>query len=135
MNSYSWQIFQESQCALFFKALSDNTRNDFSGHYKKHQVDTEEKQKLVPGSEMRRKYVVKKKRGYKKRGKISLLGEVVKVWKCSKHPTKLPLYWLKSINLFLTVKILSNPVSMKLHNGLAIKSIERKVNKIALSTH
>ena len=51
---------------------------------------------------------------------MSLLREAVKVWQCSKHPNNRPLYLLKSINLFLTVKILLNPVSIKLQNGLVI---------------
>ena len=82
-------------CIVFESTLSDNTRHDFSGHNKKHQVEIEEKLKLVPGSELRKKFVVKKKID-----KISFLREVVKVWQCSKHSRKLPLYWLKRINLF-----------------------------------
>ena len=62
----------------------------------------------------------------RKRVKISLLGEVVKVWQSSKHPIKLPLYWLKSIDLFLMVKILLNPVTIKLKNGLVIKVLKEK---------
>ena len=58
------------------------------------------------------KELVKKKEDIKE-AQISLLKEVVKVWQCSKHPTKLSSNWLKSINLFLTVKILSNNVSIK----------------------
>ena len=48
-------------CIIFESTLSDNTRHDLSGHYKKHQVEIEEKQKLVHGSELRKTYVVKKK--------------------------------------------------------------------------
>ena len=62
-------------CIVFESTLSDDKRHEFSRHYEKHQVGIEEKHKLVPGSELLKKYVVKKKRG-----KISLLGEVVKVW-------------------------------------------------------
>ena len=47
-------------CNLFESTLSDNTRHDLSGHNKKRQVEIEE-QKLVPGSELQKKYVVKKK--------------------------------------------------------------------------
>ena len=89
-------------CIVFESTLSDSTRHDISGHHKKHQVEIEEKQKLVPGSESLTKYVIKKKKRIYEIGKISLLGEVVKVWQCSKHPTKLPMYWLKNMNLFLT---------------------------------
>ena len=64
---------RKPMCIVFESTLSDNTRFDFSGHHKKHQVELEEKQKLVPGSELRKTYAVKKNRGYK-RGKIHLFG-------------------------------------------------------------
>ena len=51
----------------FQSILSDNTRHNFSGSYEKHQVEIELKQKLVNGCELLKKYVVKKKRGYRKR--------------------------------------------------------------------
>ena len=59
-------------CIVFENIISDNTRHDFSRHYEKHQVEIEEKQKLVPGSDLQKKYVVKKKRS-----KIFFLREVV----------------------------------------------------------
>ena len=43
------------------------------------------------------------------------------------------LYWLGNINLFLTVKILLKPCLNKMTKWFGDKSIERKVNKIALS--
>ena len=52
----------EPMCIVFESTLSDNTRHDFSGHYKKHQVKIEEKRKLVAGSELQKTYVAKKKR-------------------------------------------------------------------------
>ena len=54
-------------CIVLKSTLSGNTRHILSGHYENHQVEIEEKHKLVPGSELRKKNVVKKKRGYKKR--------------------------------------------------------------------
>ena len=59
-------------CIVFESTLSDNKRHDFSGHYEKHQVEIEEKLNFVPGSELQKKHVVKKKRiqrGYKKEAK------------------------------------------------------------------
>ena len=36
-------------CIVSESTLSDNTSHDFSGHYENHQVEIEEKHKLVPG--------------------------------------------------------------------------------------
>ena len=48
-------------CIVFGRTLSDDTRHDLSGHCKKHQVEIQEKHKSLPGSELRKRYVVKKK--------------------------------------------------------------------------
>ena len=42
-------------CIVFESTLSDNTRHDFSGHYKRHQVEIKEKLKFLPGSEFEKK--------------------------------------------------------------------------------
>ena len=54
-------------CIVCESTLSDYRRYDLSRHYKKHQAEIEEKQKLVPGSELRKDYVVKKKETITKR--------------------------------------------------------------------
>ena len=46
-------------CIVFESNLSDSTKHDFSEHHMKHQVEIEEK-KLLPGSELLKKYVVEK---------------------------------------------------------------------------
>ena len=48
-------------CIVCESTLSDYRSYDLSRHYKKHQAEIEEKQKLVSGSELRKDYVVKKK--------------------------------------------------------------------------
>ena len=48
-------------CIVCESTLSDYRRYGLSRHYKKHQAEIEEKQQLVPGSELRKAYVVKKK--------------------------------------------------------------------------
>ena len=56
-------------CIVFESTLTDNAGHDLSRHHKKHHVEIEYKHKLVPGSELRINYVVKKKSGYKKEAK------------------------------------------------------------------
>jgi len=50
-------------CIVCESTCSDYRSYDNSRHYtcKKHQAEIEEKQKLVPGSELRKKHAVKKK--------------------------------------------------------------------------
>ena len=48
-------------CTVCESTLSDYRSYDLSRHYRKHQAEIEEKQKLVPCSELRKDYVIKKK--------------------------------------------------------------------------
>ena len=54
-------------CIVCETKFSDNRRNDLSRHYKKHQAEIEGKLKLLPGSDLRKEYVAKKKEDIKKR--------------------------------------------------------------------
>ena len=54
-------------CIVCESTLLDCRRHDLSRHYKKRQAEIEEKQKLVPGSDLRKDYVVKKKETITKR--------------------------------------------------------------------
>ena len=54
-------------CVVCKSTLSDYRNYDLNRHYKKHQAEIEEKQKLVLGSELRKDYVVKKKKTTTKR--------------------------------------------------------------------
>ena len=107
-------------CVVCESTLSDYRSYDLSRHYKKHQAEIEEKQKLVSGSELR-KYCALRKRKLQPRGKICSQRRVVIVQQCSKYPTKLPSCWLKKHSLSLTVKKLLSSVSKNLHNMLVIK--------------
>ena len=42
---------EKPMCIVFESILSDNTTHDISGHHKKHQVEIEEKHKLLPDSQ------------------------------------------------------------------------------------
>ena len=48
-------------CIVCESTLSDYRSCDLSRHFKKHQAEIEEKQKLVPRSELRKDYVANKK--------------------------------------------------------------------------
>ena len=53
-------------CIVCETTFSDNRRNDLSGHYKKLQAEIERKLKLLPGSDLRKEYLAKKKDVIKK---------------------------------------------------------------------
>ena len=56
----------------------------------------------------------------------------MKVWQCSKHRTKLPLYWLRRIDLFSDGEDIVMPCIHKITTWVG-KRTEIKVNEIALS--
>ena len=64
----------ESVNVHYVSTLSNNRRRDISRHYEKHQGEIEEKQKLVPCSELRIEFLVKKKRIRKRRNLCSMFG-------------------------------------------------------------
>ena len=107
-------------CIVCESTLSDYRRYDLSRHYKKHQAEIEEKQKLVPGSELRKDYVVKKKETITKRQSL-FVKKSCDSSAMLKVSYEIALDWLKNISLSLTVKKLLSPVSKTLHNMLVKK--------------
>ena len=123
MNSYALLVHQEYQLALFFNALTQIAHDMTSGHYDKHLDEIYEKQKLVSGYELRKKYLVNKMR---ENHLVKRNCESLAMLKASYYNT---FVLARCIDLFLTVKILLNSVSIKLQNGLVINVLKETLTK------
>ena len=114
------------------KAFSQITEVDLSRHYKKHQAEIEEKQKLVPGSEIRKEHVVKKKEGITKRQSLF-------VKKSGYNFAMLELSYeiafvlAKKHKPFSDAEEIVKPCLQKFAPRLGDESLERKVSEVALS--
>ncbi|XP_076346237.1 general transcription factor II-I repeat domain-containing protein 2A-like isoform X1 [Tachypleus tridentatus] len=119
-------------CIVCESTLSENRRHDLSRHYKKHQVEVEEKQKLMPGSELRKEYVVKKKEDMKKRRNLFVKRscESLAMLEAS---YEIAFVLAKKHMPFSDGEYIVKPCLQKFAKCLGDKSIERKVNEIALS--
>ncbi|XP_076311275.1 SCAN domain-containing protein 3-like [Tachypleus tridentatus] len=119
-------------CIVCESTLSDNRRHDLSRHYKKHQVEVKEKQKLMPGSELHKEYVVKKKENMKKRRNLFVKRscESLAMLEAS---YEIAFVLAKKHMPFSDGEYIVKPCLQKFAKCLGDKSIERKVNEITLS--
>jgi len=104
-------------CIVCEGILSDYRSYDLSRHYKKHEAEIEDK---VPGSELRKEYVVKKKEDITKRQSLfakKSCDNFAMLEVCYETAFVLA----KSISLSLTVKKLLSPVFKNVHNVLVIR--------------
>ncbi|XP_068229613.1 SCAN domain-containing protein 3-like [Palaemon carinicauda] len=119
-------------CIVCESTLSDNRRHDLGRHYKKHQVETEEKQKLVPGSVLRKEYVVKKKEDMTKRLNL-LVKRGCEGLAMLEASYEIAFVLAKKHKPFSDGEDIVKPCLQKFAKCVGYKSIERKVNEIALS--
>ncbi|XP_068201631.1 zinc finger MYM-type protein 6-like [Palaemon carinicauda] len=122
----------KSMCIVCESTLSDNRRHDLSRHYKKHQLQIEERQKLVPGSVLRKEYVVKKKEDMQKRRNLLVMRgcESLAMLEAS---YEIAFVLAKKHKPFSEGEDIVKPCLQNFAKCVGDKSIERNVNEIALS--
>ena len=123
---------EKPMCIVCESTLSDYRRYDLSRHYKKHQAEIEEKQKLMPRSELWKDYVVKKKETITKRQNLF-------VKKSCDSSAMLEVSYEIALVLAKKHKPISDseeivkPCLQKFAQYVGEKSREKKANEVALS--
>ena len=123
---------EKPMCIVCETTFSDNRRNDLSRHYKKHQDEIEGKLKLLPCSDLRKKYVAKKKEDFKKRQNLFVTKscESLAMLEASYG---IAFLLAKKHKPFSDSEEIIKPCIQKFVQSIGHKNIEKKAKEIALS--
>jgi len=119
-------------CIVCESILSDYRSYDPSRHYKKHQAEIEEKQKLVLGSELPKEYVVKKKEDITKRQSLFVKKSCDNL-AMLEVSHEIAFVLAKKHKPFSDGEEIVKPCLQKFAQRVGDKSFERKVSEVALS--